>query len=189
MSLKATQLIVNSSDPLVVLKQLSQNFPKYASALSHHVVLNQSLVDEVQDNRLKVPAGINMMWLNGLSIQETDLTPLGLVRLLRKERSIARSLASIGLSPIQAVELLTNKDLAKSQSESAEALEGFFDASDRQEGGETIIWWNDITKDSRYARWNPSLTGVSVSQLSISINLVLNIRKLASAPGLPRAIP
>ena len=130
-----------------------------------------------------------MMWLNGLSIQETDLTPLGLVRLLRKERSIARSLASIGLSPIQAVELLTNKGLAKSQSESAEALEGFFDASDRQEGGETIIWWNDITKDSRYARWNPSLTGVSVSQLSISINLVLNIRKLASAPGLPRAIP
>jgi UDP-glucose:glycoprotein glucosyltransferase len=32
---------------------------------------------------------------------------------------------------------------------SGSSLEGYFDASDRIEGGNTIVWWNDFEKDTR----------------------------------------
>ena len=76
-----------------------------------------------------------------------------------------QSLTSLGLSSSQAVDLLTHKAIGRAQSESADMLDSLFDASDRPEGGDVIVWWNDLTKDSRYARWNPSLTGVSFSLL------------------------
>lgn len=110
---------------------------------------------------MKAQGGINAMWLNGITVQETDLTPLGMLRLLRKERGVVGSLVSLGLSAGQAVDLLTHTKISLAQSEEANVLDALFDASDRPEGGSTIVWWNDLTKDSRYARWNPSLTGVS----------------------------
>ncbi|KAJ7809887.1 hypothetical protein B0H14DRAFT_1493534 [Mycena olivaceomarginata] len=39
-------------------------------------------------------------------------------------------------------------------------LDGIFDASDRTEGGEVLVWWNDIEKDSRYAKWSPSIHSI-----------------------------
>ena len=161
LSVKATQLIANSSNPLQALIELSQNFPKYASELSHRVILNESLVQEIQDNSAKAQGGVNMMWLNGITIEEKDINPQGLLGLLRKERHVMRSLASLGLSPSQSIDLLTHKAIYAAQQDSSGTLDGIFDASDRPEGGDVIVWWNDLTKDSRYARWNPSLTGVS----------------------------
>ncbi|KAG6330916.1 hypothetical protein ID866_8172 [Astraeus odoratus] len=42
----------------------------------------------------------------------------------------------------------------------AEFLDGLVDASDRQEGGNVILWLNDLEKDPRYRRFLPSLTGL-----------------------------
>ena len=75
-----------------------------------------------------------MAWLNGVAIDERDMNPFALLRLLRRERGIMGSLMSLGLSSEQAVELLTHMSIAKAQSESG-ALDGLFDASDRAEGG------------------------------------------------------
>ncbi|KAG6906149.1 hypothetical protein DXG01_015679, partial [Tephrocybe rancida] len=50
---KAIQLIADSPNPLATLKQLSQNFPKYASALARRVVINSSLDEELQANGMK----------------------------------------------------------------------------------------------------------------------------------------
>jgi UDP-glucose:glycoprotein glucosyltransferase len=57
------------------------------------------------------------------------------------------SLTSLGLSRGQAVELLSHSAVQRDSG----VLDGLFDASDRPEGGNTIIWCNDIEKDSRYA--------------------------------------
>lgn len=165
LAIKATQLVANSSNPLQTLLELSQNFPKYASDLSHRVILNESVVEEVQENNVKAQGGASMMWLNGVTVEEKDINPQGLLRLLRKERHIMRSLASLGLSPRQSIDLLTHKAIYGAQQDSAGALDGIFDASDRPEGGDVIVWWNDLTQDSRYARWNPSLTGVSIERI------------------------
>ena len=168
LSMKAAQLIANSSDPLQALSELSQNFPKYTSELSHRVILNASLVEEVEDNYQKAQGGVNMMWLNGITVDEKDINPLGLLRLLRKERHIMRSLASLGLSPSQSVDFLTHRIIYSAQQDSAGHLDGIFDASDRPEGGNVIVWWNDLTKDSRYAKWNPSLSAVSTMAFKLA---------------------
>lgn len=60
-----------------------------------------------------------------------------------------RSLMSLGLSPEQAVELLTYPSIGAAQSQS-DVLDGLVDASDRQEEGDVIVWWNDLEKDDRF---------------------------------------
>lgn len=71
-----------------------------------------------------------------------------LLKLLRKEREILGYLQDLGLTAPQAIEFLTHDVLISSQAGSP-VTEGLFDASDRKEGGETVVWWNDIEKDSR----------------------------------------
>jgi hypothetical protein len=87
------------------------------------------------------------------------------------------TLTSLGVTPGQAVELLTDPAIIAAQSDIG-LLDGIFDASDRLEGGGVVIWWNDLEKDNRcvpsvfslltmltfntsYSRWGPSLFGVS----------------------------
>lgn len=71
-----------------------------------------------------------------------------ILRLLRKERNIIHSLSSLGLSPPLAVDLLTHRAIGVAQSASG-LSDGLVDASDRPEGGGAIMWWNDLSKDSR----------------------------------------
>lgn len=97
-----------------------------------------------------------------------------LLRLLRKERALILSLTSLGLSPGEAVDLLTHPAIGDAQSTKG-VTDGLFDASDRLEEGKAIVYWNDIEKDkryvplchsvlnthsqlgARYSSWNPSI--------------------------------
>lgn len=116
-----------------------------------------------------------MFWVNGAVLQEKDINPFALVRMLRRERGVVRALTGAGAGALtedgksvgkearmgraQALELLTHPNISAAQSEK-DVLEGLFDASDRLEGGEVITWWNDLQRDSRYARWSGSLYAV-----------------------------
>lgn len=68
---------------------------------------------------------------------------------MKKERNIMRMLTSLGLSPTQAIELLTHRAVGLAQGGTG-VLEGLFDATDRREGGEVVVWFNDIENDPRY---------------------------------------
>jgi UDP-glucose:glycoprotein glucosyltransferase len=59
------------------------------------------------------------------------------------------SLTRLGLSRSQALELLTHPAVSGAQEN--DLLDGIFDASDRPEGGDVIMWWNNIEKDERCA--------------------------------------
>lgn len=154
--LQATQLIYDSKEPLDTLKRISQNFPKYASSIARRVTPVRELEEAVAANQLKAQGGVNMAWLNGVVVAEKDMNPFALLRLLRKERSVMKSLGSLGLSPSQALDLLTHNAVSVAQSDTG-VLDGLFDASDRPEGGDLIVWWNDFEHDARYARWGSSL--------------------------------
>ncbi|KAJ7513036.1 glycosyltransferase family 24 protein [Mycena galericulata] len=153
---QATQLIADSSEPLATLTQLTQNFPKYMPALSRRVVVNASLQEEVHANQLRAQAGVNVFWLNGATLPEKELAPLSLLRLVRRERAVLESLTSLGLERAEALELLSHPETGAAGGD-AGVLDNVFDASDRPEGGEVIVWWNDIEKDSRYASWPSSI--------------------------------
>ncbi|KAG8905722.1 hypothetical protein FRC01_008250, partial [Tulasnella sp. 417] len=153
---KTSQVILESSDPLTTLKQLSQNFPKYATSISHRVnPLNESIVVALGENMRKVQSGANMVWMNGRPLQPTDMNPFALLRLMRKERQLISQLTKAGLSRSEAIEVLTHPSLTKPSA--GQMLEGIFDASDRKDGGGVIVWLNDIEKEDRYSRWPSTL--------------------------------
>ncbi|KAF8069177.1 glycosyltransferase family 24 protein [Lyophyllum atratum] len=153
---QAIQLIADSSKPLVTLTHLSQNFPKYATSIARRVVVNTSLEAEIQANSVKAQGGTHVFWLNGAVIADKDVNPFGLLRLLKKERSAMLSLTSLGISRAEAFHLLTHPSVADAQTGS-DVLDGLFDASDRPEGGDVIIYWNDFEEDTRYEKWSASL--------------------------------
>jgi UDP-glucose:glycoprotein glucosyltransferase len=74
------------------------------------------------------------------------------MRLILKERAIVNYLTDLGLPVGQAIELLTHPTLSNANS-GAGALDGLYDASDRQEDGLAISYLNDLEKDARYEHW------------------------------------
>lgn len=68
---------MNSSDPLTTLKGLTQNFPKHMLSLAHKVELNTSFEEEIRDNSGSIQTGVNLLWVNGLLLQEGDVSPYG----------------------------------------------------------------------------------------------------------------
>lgn len=84
-----------------------------------------------------------------------------LLKVLREERDIMTSLTSLGLTPEQAVELVSHESIFAAQREGG-VIGGTFDASDREEGNDVIIWWNDIEKDQMYATWGEDIQIVSM---------------------------
>ncbi|TBU43432.1 glycosyltransferase family 24 protein [Dichomitus squalens] len=156
--IQAAQLVYDAPlvDKLTTLKHLSQNFPRYAGALAHRVPIQEDLLEEIAANQPRARGGLNAVWLNGVPLEEKDLNPWGLLRLMRRERKVVGELMSLGLSSEESIELLTHAKIAKAQTEGG-ALDGLFDASDRAEGGGVIGWFNDFEKDERYARWGGSL--------------------------------
>ena len=145
---QAAQIITDSLEPLAVLSHLSQNFPKYATSLARRVVADKSIVQELHNNSLRVQKGHSLFWFNGARIDAKDVNPLALLRLLKKERTVFQSLTSYGLSNSQAFELLSHPAVSSSQKDSG-MTEAVFDASDRPEGGDLIMWWNNMERDNR----------------------------------------
>lgn len=66
---------MDSPNALATLKQLSQNFPKYAAAMARRVEINPDLRDEVRRNSMKAQAGLNAVWLNGATVPENRMNP------------------------------------------------------------------------------------------------------------------
>lgn len=91
------------------------------------------------------------------------LSYLRLLRVLDKERLISLSLQSLGLNVSQVSDLITHSAISAAQTTASSGVtSGLFDSSDRQEGEGTIIWWNDIEKDVRYAKWSSSIHQVGL---------------------------
>lgn len=79
LGLRTSQMILNASNPLSVLKRVSQDFPKYALALGRKPKYTVELYEELASNQQRVGGGVSMLWLNGMIVQETDLNPFKFV--------------------------------------------------------------------------------------------------------------
>ena len=173
-----TPLSASSSlSPLSALTTLCQNFPKYAQLLSRRVTISPAVDAELQQNALRAQAGANVVWVNGGIVVSPGAEVAGaggtingvdvlkMKRVLRREKEWIRALEALGLSRQEAVRVVSDSGgLAEDgkQKTSQGTLDGRVDASDRPEGGNVILWWNDIEEDERYARWSPSFYAVSL---------------------------
>lgn len=75
------KLISVSLNPLRTLLELSQNLPKYATALARRVTFEDDLREEVLGNHAKAQPGINAVWLNGAGVDEKFMDPYAYVAL------------------------------------------------------------------------------------------------------------
>lgn len=149
--------VMDSEAPLDTLIKLSQNFPKYSSAVAAHNA-SADLQQEVRANRGRmIPAGSNVMWINGVQVDSRQIDAFSLLNHLRGERKLIEKFRDLGLSAQEAVKLLSNPVFAQSQADDTTQR---YDFRDEIEGGGVIIWMNDLEKDARYEAWPSELESV-----------------------------
>lgn len=157
LGLNSASYVMDSGDPLDNLIKLSQNFPKYSSAVAAHNA-SKELRNEIRVNRARmIPPGYNVLWINGKQIDSRQIDAFSLLDHLRRERRLIDKFRDLGISAQEAVKLLSHPILTEAQSD--EDVQRY-DYRDRIEGGDVIIWLNNLEKDSRYDSWPSDLESV-----------------------------
>lgn len=163
LGLKTGSFVMASDNPFETLLKVSEDFPKHSYAITKR----NASIDFVKEHGVNrqnfLPAGYNVIWMNGLQVQGRQMDAFALLEQLRRERSIVNNLQGLGLSGGEAVDILSNPAIAESKVE-GEAQR--YDYRDEYEGGKVIIWLNDIEKDKRYSSWPTHTSAVGTSSKS-----------------------
>ncbi|POS84491.1 hypothetical protein EPUL_004350 [Erysiphe pulchra] len=157
LAIKASSYIMQSESPLDTLVKLSQDFPKYSSSISSHNVSMEFLTEHHYNRAQLFQDGRNTIWLNGLQLTERQMEITNLIDIMRKERRLISGMSDLGFVPSEAIKLLLHTEIASAQS--PDGIDRF-DWTDKIEGGNVIIWLNNIEKDKRYADWPVSLNAM-----------------------------
>jgi UDP-glucose:glycoprotein glucosyltransferase len=156
---QAVQLITSSSSPLDTLQHLSQDFPSQSSKIAA-VEVDNNLVDALRENTHIIPGGENMFWMNGMHIPREKVEAFNLLSVMRRERNLISALRSLGLTNPEAVKFLSHTSIAE---KIEVGTTNRFDIRDDPEGGQVIIWLNDLEKDTRYQTWPSDIRNVSTN--------------------------
>jgi UDP-glucose:glycoprotein glucosyltransferase len=163
LGLKTASYIMQSEKPFETLIKITQDFPKFSTAIGSHNV-SAVFMEEYEKNRVKmIPTGINVLWMNGVQLIERQIEPLALIDMLRTERTLIGGVKKLGLTGKQAVSLLSHPKVTQGKGDD-EPLR--FDWRDQSEDGRVIIWLNDLENDQRYEDFPTSLMSVCNSLLS-----------------------
>ncbi|RMZ83351.1 hypothetical protein DV737_g1697, partial [Chaetothyriales sp. CBS 132003] len=157
LGLNTASYIASNQDPLQALVQVTANFPKYSSFLASQNASTSFLNEHQANRKLLLPAGYNILWINGLQIEPRQVNAYSLLDHLRRERKLIEEMKTIGLTATDAIGLLSSDVIAQAQ---AHEVVQRYDWRDEPEGGNVIIWLNDLEKDKRYAKWPKYLAGL-----------------------------
>ena len=158
LGLKTASFIMASDNPFETLIRVSQDFPKHSSAISKRNVSRELLSEHRRNRDAFLPAGYNVIWMNGQQVQSRQIDAFALLEQMRRERSIVSNLQRLGFTGSEAVQILSHTAISDSK---AEGDSQRYDYRDSLEGGKVIIWLNDIEKDKRYEAWPGSASAVS----------------------------
>lgn len=150
LGLKAASFVMKSDHPMDTLLKLVQDFPKYSSAIVNHNASEEFIAEHETNRAQLLPAGLNILWINGVQVPVRDINPFALLEHLRRERGLINGVRSQGLSGPDAISLLSHAAITETQSEDEPQR---YDFRDEIEGGNVIVWMNNIEKDSRYETW------------------------------------
>jgi UDP-glucose:glycoprotein glucosyltransferase len=158
LGVKAASFVMKSDQPMDTLLKLVQDFPKYSSIIAGQNVSESFLEEHTKNREFLLPAGFNMIWINGVQIPARDVNPYSLLAHLRRERTLINGIRSQGLSAPDVVALLSHEAIAATQTQDEPQR---YDFRDEIEGGNVIMYLNDIEKDDRYESWPTDLRAVS----------------------------
>lgn len=162
LSLKASSFIMQSDNPFDTLMKISQDFPKFSTVMAAQNASDEFVAEHTYNRGQVVPSGMNLFWINGMQMIDRQIDPFSLLGIVRRERRLINGVRDLGLSGPEAIKLLSHQEinLVKAQDEPQR-----FDWRDTTEGGNVIIWMNDIEKDKRYSEWPTNLPVVSVCSI------------------------
>ncbi|KAI4148761.1 MAG: hypothetical protein LQ340_004950, partial [Diploschistes diacapsis] len=150
LGLKSSSYIMSHEDPLETLEKISQNFPKHSSAIAQLNISSSFLEEHTQNRKTYLGAGYNVIWMNGLQVDPRQVDAYALLDRVRSEKKLMSNFAEAGFAASEAISLISHHAIA--QSKSSNELQRY-DYRDKAEGGNVIIWFNDIEKDKRYKDW------------------------------------
>lgn len=157
LGLNAASYIMSSIDPFDTLLKVSNNFPKYSSRMASHNATPEFLA-EYRANRAEfLPQGFNVLWMNGLQVESRQINAFSLHENLARERKLINQMRELGLTAQEAVSLLSHEVIAQAQVEDEPQR---YDWRDEADGGDVIMWLNDIEQDNRYAGWPGELNAL-----------------------------
>ena len=155
LGLNAASYIMTSENPLDALVKISQDFPKYSAALSQNNATAAFLHEHRANRDILLRSGLNALWLNGQQVSPREIDAFSFIDILRRERRFINKLQKRGLTPEEAVNLVSHPAFALAQS--GDDVQRY-DFRDKNEGGNVIIWLNDLEKDKRYDEWPDTIT-------------------------------
>lgn len=150
LGIKAASFVLANDAPFDTLVKLSQDFPKHSSSIAATNISEAFLKEHHENRDIVLTPGFNALWINGVQIMGRDVDAYTLLEHLRRERKMINSVRELGLSGPQAVELLSHEAITASQVDQEPQR---YEWRDNFEGGNVIMWLNDIEKDKRYADW------------------------------------
>ncbi|BGP32069.1 killer toxin resistant protein [Rhodotorula toruloides] len=180
LAIRTAQFVLASDQPLQAFVDLTSAFPRLASHLPTLVPdPDPHLISEVSTNQMSsVLTTRPSFFLNGVPLTEAEVDPFALLRLMRKERKHIVDLLSLSIHMTgkEARDILIGGS-PRSPSSSrdrvgVDALGELYDSTDRDEGGQVILWWNDLEKDRRYKSWSKSVRELLRPVYPGSMNLV-----------------
>lgn len=157
LGVKAASFIMDSAKPMDTLLKLVQDFPKYSSMVASHNASENFEAEHTKNRELLLPPGYNLIWINGVQIPTRDVNPYSLLAHLRRERKLIQGIQSQGLEAPDVISLLSHTAISATQSEDEPQR---YDFRDELEGGNVIIYMNNIEKDSRYESWPTEIRAV-----------------------------
>ena len=170
LGIKAASYAMASADPFQQLLDLVQDFPKYSSAITEQEISQEFLAEHEANREMILPKGYNVLWMNGLQIEAKEVDAFGLLASIRKERDLINDMTKFRLTPLEAINLLSHQLIAQA---TAQEKPQRYDFRDDIEGGNAIIWMNNVEKDKRYANWPHQMEAVSLHIPRSSLNLLV----------------
>lgn len=155
LGLNSAGFILNSADPFSTLLRLSQEFPRYSAAIAAHDTEPDILEALEQNRRRMLPAGYNMMWMNGEELDSRKIDAFWFLARLREERQLMAQFRTLGLTAREGVDILASPAIAQAGA-AQEVMR--FDYRDFE--GDVIVWLNDLEKDRRYKEWPTTVRAV-----------------------------
>ncbi len=166
LGLKAASFVMASDDPSGTLLKVSQDFPKHSFAITKRNTSTEFVREHRSNRDVLLPAGYNVIWMNGMQIEARQMNAFALLEQLRRERTIIGRIRKLGFTGLEAVQILSHPAIAESKTQGESQR---YDYRDEIEGGKVIVWLNDIEKDKRYEGWSTHSSAVRRTLLILSI--------------------
>lgn len=162
LDMRASSFVMESQDPLDTLARLTQDFPRHSRAMAANNISDLFRAEHIKNRDIFLPPGYNVIWINGVQILSRDFDAYAMLEHLRRERKLINTARGLGLTGMEAIQLLSHPAIADAYSKQEPQR---YDWRDDLEGGDVIMWLNDIEQDQRYAEWPATIQAVGLSSM------------------------